>query len=54
MMVIFSSRSEKKALSSTRRVLDAFAERIGDNTWKTIITENGLATVKQLLRQRAT
>ncbi len=54
MMVTFISQCEKKALSRTRRVLDAFANRIGDNTWQTIITEDGLITVKKLLRQTAT
>ena len=29
MMVIFVSQCEKKALNKTRRVLDAFANRIG-------------------------
>ncbi|MFI3186050.1 MAG: type I-F CRISPR-associated helicase Cas3f, partial [Methylococcaceae bacterium] len=44
----------KKALARTRRVLDAFANRIGDNTWQTIITEDGLIAVKTLLRKTAT
>jgi len=39
MMVTFISQCEKKALKKTRRVLDAFANRIGDNTWQTVITE---------------
>ncbi|MDO4204174.1 MAG: type I-F CRISPR-associated helicase Cas3f [Selenomonadaceae bacterium] len=54
MMVIFTSRSEKKSLASTRRILDSFADRIGNDTWKTIITEAGLAMVKNLLRKNAT
>jgi CRISPR-associated endonuclease/helicase Cas3 len=54
MMVTFVSQCEKKALSRTRRVLDAFANRIGDNTWQTIITEDGLIAVKQLLRKTVT
>lgn len=53
MMVIFVSQCEKKALARTRRVLDAFADRIGDNTWQTVITEEGLDTVKKLLRKTA-
>ena len=53
MMVLFVSQCEKNALAKTRRVLDAFADRIGDNTWQTIITEEGLQTVKKLLRQTA-
>ncbi|WP_417614940.1 type I-F CRISPR-associated helicase Cas3f [Oceanisphaera sp.] len=53
MMVIFVSQCEKKALPRTRRVLDAFANRIGDNTWQTLITEDGLHTVNKMLRQTA-
>ncbi|MFZ1851528.1 MAG: type I-F CRISPR-associated helicase Cas3f [Nitrosomonas sp.] len=54
MMVTFVSECEKKALSRTRRVLDAFANRIGSNTWQTVITEEGLIAVKTLLRKTAT
>lgn len=54
MMVIFSSQSEKKALRTTRRILDTFADRIGHDTWRTVITEEGLSTVKMLLRKQAT
>lgn len=53
MMVTFVSQCEKNALKKTRRVLDAFANRIGDNTWQTIITEDGLLTVKKMLRKTA-
>ena len=53
MMVTFVSQCEKNALKQTRRVLDAFADRIGDNTWQTVITEDGLLTVKKMLRQTA-
>lgn len=52
-MVTFVSQCEKNALKKTRRVLDAFANRIGDNTWQTLITEDGLLTVKKMLRQTA-
>jgi len=54
MMVTFVSQCQKKALVRTRRVLDAFANRIGDNTWQTVITEDGLQVVKKLLRKTAT
>ena len=54
MMVTFISQCEKKALNRTRRVLDAFANRIGDNPWQTVITEEGLIAVKILLRKTAT
>ncbi|WP_032115449.1 CRISPR-associated endonuclease Cas3'' [Candidatus Arsenophonus nilaparvatae] len=53
MYVTFISQCEKKALTRTRRVLDAFADRIGNNTWQTVITEDGLITVKKLLRKTA-
>lgn len=53
MMVTFISQCEKNALKKTRRVLDAFANRIGDNTWQTVITEEGLKTVKKMLRHTA-
>ena len=52
-MVTFVSQCEKKALNKTRRVLDAFANRIGDNTWQTVITAEGLLAVKKLLRKSA-
>ena len=52
-MVTFISQCEKNALKKTRRVLDAFANRIGDNTWQTVITEDGLKTVRKMLRQTA-
>ncbi len=54
MMVTFVSQCEHKALNRTRRVLDAFANRIGTNTWQTVITEEGLQAVKKLLRKTAT
>jgi CRISPR-associated endonuclease/helicase Cas3 len=53
MMVTFVSQCQKNSLKKTRRVLDAFADRIGDNTWQTIITEDGLIVVKKMLRQTA-
>lgn len=53
MMVTFVSECEKKALPKTRRVLDAFANRIGTRTWQTVITNEGLGAVKKLLRKTA-
>lgn len=53
MMVIFISQCQKKAINKTRRVLDAFANRIGDFTWQTTITHEGLSAVKTLLQQKA-
>ena len=52
-MVTFISQCEKNALKKTRRVLDAFATRIGDHTWQTVITQEGLLAVKKLLRKTA-
>lgn len=54
MIVTFISQCEKKALKRTRRILDSFANRIGDNVWQTAITEEGLKTVATLLRKTAT
>ena len=54
MMVTFVSQCEKNALKKTRRVLDAYANRIGSNTWQTVITNKGLVAVKKLLRKTAT
>jgi CRISPR-associated endonuclease/helicase Cas3 len=53
MMVIFISQCEKNAIKKTRRVLDTFANRISDNTWQTIITQEGLEAVQKLLKQTA-
>ncbi len=53
MMVTFISQCEKKSLNKTRRVLDAFANRIGNRTWQTVITNEGLQAVKKLLRKTA-
>lgn len=53
MMVTFVSECEKNALKKTRRVLDAFANRIGSNTWQTIISKEGLEAVHKLLRKTA-
>ena len=53
MMVTFVCECEKKALPKSRRVLDAFANRIGSRTWQTVITLEGLEAVKKLLRKTA-
>jgi len=53
MMVTFVSQCQKKALRRTRRVLDTFANRIGDTTWQTIITNEGLQVVQKLLKRTA-
>lgn len=53
MIVVFTSRSEKKAIYIVRRILDLFADRIGNDTWQTVITAEGLQTVRTLLRKNA-
>jgi CRISPR-associated endonuclease/helicase Cas3 len=53
MIVTFISQCEKKSLKKTRRILDAFANRIGSNTWQTLMTQKGLQAVKKLLRKTA-
>lgn len=53
MIVTFVSQCDKKAIPKTRQILDTFANRIGDFTWQTVITEDGLAMVKKLLARKA-
>lgn len=53
MNILLISQCEKRALTETRRILDQFAERRGDRTWQTPITEAGLDTLRRLLRKTA-
>jgi CRISPR-associated endonuclease/helicase Cas3 len=53
MNVMFVSQCDKRALTETRRVLDQFAERRGDRTWQTPITQDGLQTLHRMLRKTA-
>ncbi len=53
MKVLFVSQCSKNAIVETRRVIDQFAERKGDFVWETNITEQGLDTVKKLLKATA-
>jgi len=53
MNVLLVSQCDKRALTETRRLLDQFAERRGDRTWQTAITQDGLDTLRRLLRQTA-
>lgn len=53
MNILLISQCDKRALSETRRILDQFAERHGDRTWQTPITEAGLLTLRKLLRKTA-
>lgn len=53
MNVLLVSQCDKRALTETRRILDQFAERRGDRTWQTPITQAGLDTLRKLLRRTA-
>lgn len=53
MNVLLIAQCDKRALTETRRVLDQFAERRGDRTWQTPITQDGLDTLRRLLRKTA-
>ncbi|WP_298434360.1 MULTISPECIES: type I-F CRISPR-associated helicase Cas3f [Pseudomonadota] len=53
MNVVLISQCDKRASTETRRILDQFAERRGDHTWQTPITEAGLDTLRKLLRKSA-
>lgn len=53
MNVLIVSQCSKNALVETRRVLDQFAERTGSRTWQTHITQQGLITLRKLLKRSA-
>ncbi len=53
MNILLISQCSKKALTETRRILDQFAERRGERTWQTPITQQGLDTLRRLLRKTA-
>ncbi len=53
MNILLISQCDKRALTETRRILDQFAERRGDRTWQTPITQAGLDTLRKLLRATA-
>lgn len=53
MNILLVSQCKKNALKQTRRLIDQFAERCGERTWQTAITQEGLATLHALLRRTA-
>ena len=53
MNILLISQCSKRALTESRRILDQFAERCGDRTWQTPITQQGLDTLRMLLRKTA-
>lgn len=53
MQVLFIAQCNKRALQETRRILDHFAQRKGNRTWQTPITQAGLVTLRAVLRKSA-
>lgn len=53
MNILLISECTKNALTETRRILDQFAERRGERTWQTSITQKGQETLRRLLRKTA-
>lgn len=53
MNVLLISQCDKRALVESRRILDQFAERRGDRSWQTPITQAGLDTLRKLLKKTA-
>jgi CRISPR-associated endonuclease/helicase Cas3 len=53
MQVVLVSSCEHKAWKRTRAVLDRYALRIGERTWQTPITSEGLETLRSVLKRQA-
>lgn len=53
MNILLISQCDKRALVESRRILDQFAERRGERTWQTPITQAGLDTLRRLLKKTA-
>ncbi|MFD2644183.1 type I-F CRISPR-associated helicase Cas3f [Pseudomonas japonica] len=53
MNILLICQCDKRALAETRRILDQFAERRGERTWQTPITQAGLDTLRRLLKKTA-
>ena len=53
MNILLISQCDKRALVESRRILDQFAERCGDRSWQTPITQAGLDTLRKLLKKTA-
>lgn len=53
MNVLIISRRTKNARVESCRIVDQFAERTGDAAWQTVITLEGVNTLRKLLRKTA-
>lgn len=53
MNILLISQCSKNAREQSCQILDQFAERKGDATWQTVITLEGLDTLRRLLRKTA-
>lgn len=53
MDVVFISSCRKRAITRTAAILDRYASRMGDKTWTTKITAEGLETLRRALRRTA-
>jgi CRISPR-associated endonuclease/helicase Cas3 len=53
MNILLISQCSGRAINETRRILNQFAERRGERTWQTPITQQGLDTLRRLLRKTA-
>ena len=53
MNVIIISQCEKKSIKKTNLIVDSFLGRIGDRAWTGAITEEGLNSLKKMLKKTA-
>lgn len=53
MNILLVSQCSKKAIPITTQIIDQFAERTGDRVWQTMITMDGMKTLKKLLSKYA-